>query len=115
MECEQLLFCRHRYGVMWESIKLRILLFRLMSNCWKFLCSGSDSKPDRLQELILVAVFHFGAFSAEQMLDLSVGPQDEVHRGAKKWQQAASGKEFIMQPSRTTLWKQFQSLFLSLV
>ncbi|KAK2519226.1 Il15 [Columba guinea] len=65
-----------------------------MSNCWKFLCSGSDSKPDRLQELILVAVFHFGAFSAEQMLDLSVGPQDEVHRGAKKWQQAASALEF---------------------
>lgn len=30
-----------------------------------------------------MAVFHFGAFSAEQMLDLSAGPQDEVHRGAK--------------------------------
>lgn len=86
-----------------ESMKLSVLLFCLVLHCWKVLCSGSDCKPDPVQELISVAAFHFGAFSPERVLDPRIGPQDTVRTGAEKWQQAASRNEFIVQPCRTTL------------
>lgn len=61
-----------------------------------------------------MAAFHFHAFSAEWVLDPSVGPQDMVSRGAEKWQEAALHNELIMQPSRTTLWKHSVPVLVSL-
>lgn len=83
--------------------------FCLVLNCWNVLCSGSDSKLDPVQELISVA-----AFSAERMLDPSIGPMGTVHTGADKWQEAASHHESVMQPSRTSLWKHSVPVLVSL-